>query len=67
MPEILQRRATPENLATALVSIVEPSAQRQRQLAAFAKFDTVMGIGRDAPATLAAEIVLQLLNRPVSL
>jgi lipid-A-disaccharide synthase len=67
MPEILQRRATPENLATALVSIVEPSAQRQRQLAAFAKFDTVMGIGRDAPATLAAEIVLQLLNRPASL
>ncbi len=66
MPEFLQRAATPEKLAAELTSILEPTAARQRQLAAFAKFDTVMGIGREAPATLAAEIVLQALDRPTS-
>jgi lipid-A-disaccharide synthase len=66
MPEFLQRDATPEKLAAELASILEPSVERQRQLAAFAKFDAVMGIGRQAPANLAAEIVLQILNRPAS-
>jgi lipid-A-disaccharide synthase len=66
MPEFLQRRATPERLAVELTSILEPSAARQRQLAAFAKFDTIMGIGRETPAAQAAEIVLQVLNRSAS-
>jgi lipid-A-disaccharide synthase len=66
MPEILQRDATPERLVAELVSILEPSAQRQRQLAAFARFDDVMGIGREAPASLAADIVLKVLNRPAA-
>ncbi len=61
MPEILQRDATPERLAAALTSIIEPTDQRRRQLTAFERIDTAMGIGRDAPATLAADIVLQVL------
>ena len=35
----------------------DPGA-RDRQLAAFARLDAVMGIGGDAPATRAADIVL---------
>jgi len=66
MPESLQRDATPESLAAALVSIVEPSDQRQRQLAAFRKIDDIMGIGREAPAALAADVVLRVLDRPAS-
>ena len=66
MPEILQRDATPEHLAAALTSIIQPTDQRQRQLAAFERIDTAMGIGRDAPATLAADIVLQVLARPAA-
>ncbi|HVG51663.1 MAG TPA: lipid-A-disaccharide synthase, partial [Xanthobacteraceae bacterium] len=66
MPETLQRAATAESLAAALVSVVKPSDQRQRQLAAFRKIDDIMSIGREAPAAVAADIVLRVLARTAS-
>jgi lipid-A-disaccharide synthase len=66
MPESLQRDATPESLAAALVSVVKPSDQRQRQLAAFEKIDDIMGIGREAPAAAAADTVLRVLDLKAS-
>jgi lipid-A-disaccharide synthase len=66
MPETLQRAATAESLAAALVSVAKPSDQRQRQLAAFRKIDDIMSIGREAPAAVAADIVLRVLDRTAS-
>lgn len=58
MPEVLQHDATPENLANALVPLMQDSPERERQLAAFATLDGIMGIGTLTPSNRAAEIVL---------
>lgn len=60
MPEILQRQATPERLASELVRIVGATPERARQLAAFARLDRVMEIGTAVPSARAADIVLDL-------
>jgi lipid-A-disaccharide synthase len=62
MPEVLQHEATAENLTRALVPIIQSSAERQRQLDAFARLDGIMGIGRLTPSVRAAEIVLALAS-----
>jgi lipid-A-disaccharide synthase len=62
MPEVLQHEATAENLTRALVPIIQSSAERQRQLDAFARLDDIMGIGRLTPSVRAAEIVLALAS-----
>ncbi|MGZ3410911.1 MAG: lipid-A-disaccharide synthase [Xanthobacteraceae bacterium] len=58
MPEIVQRAATPERLAQALVAVIGPSQKRDWQLGGFARIDEVMGIDQKSPATAAAEVVL---------
>jgi lipid-A-disaccharide synthase len=63
MPEITQRDATPERLAAALARLIGDTAERQRQLAAFARLDAVMGIGSARPSEAAAEIVLEVARR----
>ena len=63
MPEITQRDATPERLAAALARLIGDTAERQRQLAAFARLDVVMGIGSARPSEAAAEIVLEVAQR----
>jgi lipid-A-disaccharide synthase len=62
VPELLQEDCTPERLATALVPIIEDTAERRRQIEAFARLDTIMEIGARAPALRAAEIVLAMLR-----
>ena len=62
IPEILQREATPERLAAALVEVIGPSDQRTRQLKNFPRFDAAMGIGRQSPATLAADVIHRVLT-----
>jgi lipid-A-disaccharide synthase len=66
MPEIVQRAATPERLAAELLPVIGPSDARSRQLAAFARFDEIMGIGRALPATIAADVVLGMLAAPAA-
>jgi len=58
MPEVLQRRATPENLAAALLPLLSDTPERARQVAAFGRIDAVMEIGGAAPSARAAEVVL---------
>jgi lipid-A-disaccharide synthase len=63
MPEITQRRATPERLAAALAPLIADTAERKRQLAAFARLDDVMAIGALRPSETAAQIVIEVARR----
>jgi lipid-A-disaccharide synthase len=58
MPELLQRAAEPEPLAEALAPLLGDTAERRRQLAAFARIDAIMEIGSAQPSAKAADIVL---------
>jgi len=60
MPELLQRQATANNLADALVAIVRDSPQRRRQCEAFARLDEIMEIGSAVPSARAAAAVIAL-------
>jgi lipid-A-disaccharide synthase len=59
-PELLQRDATAENLADALVAVIQDSPARQRQCDAFARLDTIMEIGRAVPSERAAAAVIEM-------
>jgi lipid-A-disaccharide synthase len=59
MPELLQRQATPERLAAALVPLIGDTPERRRQCQALARLDTVMEIGGAAPSARAAAIVIE--------
>jgi lipid-A-disaccharide synthase len=63
MPEITQREATPERLAAALAPLLGDTAERQQQMAAFARLDTMMTIGSARPSEEAAKIVLEVATR----
>jgi lipid-A-disaccharide synthase len=60
MPELLQRQATANNLADALVAIIKDSPQRRRQCEAFATLDAIMQVGGRAPSERAAATVIRL-------
>jgi len=64
MPELLQRQATPKNLADALVEIVGDTPQRRRQCEAFVRLDAIMEVGGSAPSERAAAIVIALARNP---
>ncbi len=68
MPELLQRDATPQNLADALVPLIGDTPQRRRQCEALARLDAVMEVGVAVPSARAAAIVLAMAARsdPVS-
>ena len=63
MPELLQRACTPEALADALVPLVSDTPERQRQIDAFRRLDTIMGIGAITPSAKAAAIVAEIARR----
>ena len=63
LPELLQREATPERLAAALGPLVGETAERQAQLAAFARLDAIMGIGVQWPSEAAADVVVEVARR----
>lgn len=60
MPELLQRHATPERLAAALVPLIDETPARRRQLDAFARLDAIMEVGSAEPSQRAADIVIGL-------
>jgi lipid-A-disaccharide synthase len=61
VPELLQRACTPQGLADTLAPLLAESPQRQRQVAAFARLDEIMQIGKAEPSRRAAEIVTGLI------
>jgi len=63
VPEFVQRDCTPEQLASALLPLLQDSPERQAQLAAFARLDAIMEIGTVSPAERAAEAVLDMVER----
>jgi lipid-A-disaccharide synthase len=64
MPELLQRQATAQSLADALVNITTDSPARRRQCDAFARLDAIMEIGRAKPSERAAAAVIALAQNP---
>jgi lipid-A-disaccharide synthase len=60
VPEILQQHCTPATLADALVPLFDQTPQRQRQIDAFSRLDSIMEIGSSMPAARAASIVLDV-------
>jgi lipid-A-disaccharide synthase len=63
VPELLQHNCTAEQLASALLPLFDDTPQRRRQIEAFSRLDAIMGIDSSAPATRAAEIVLDAARR----
>jgi lipid-A-disaccharide synthase len=63
VPEFIQQNCTPEKLVPALREILGDSPSRQRQLAAFARIDTIMSTGNQPPGVRAADIVLATLRK----
>ena len=59
VPEFLQEDCTADNLANALVPLFADTPERRRQIEAFRRLDAIMEIGTSAPATRAADIVLE--------
>jgi lipid-A-disaccharide synthase len=60
VPQFLQEYCTAENLAAALVPLLGDTAERRRQIEAFARLDQIMEIGSIEPAARAAAIVLDV-------
>jgi lipid-A-disaccharide synthase len=63
VPQFVQRDCTPEKLADALVPLVSDTAERRRQVEAFARLDAIMAIGEAKPSSKAAAIVLDIARR----
>ncbi|MBX9777956.1 MAG: lipid-A-disaccharide synthase [Xanthobacteraceae bacterium] len=63
VPELLQRDCTPRNLADALTPLLVDSAERRRQVEAFARLDSIMETGTAEPSGRAADIVLSYLTK----
>jgi lipid-A-disaccharide synthase len=58
VPELLQYDATAEKFAATAIPLFDDGPQRQRQIEAFGRLDTLMEIGGELPGTRAAKIVL---------
>jgi len=63
MPEFLQRDATAEKLAAAVIAVMADSPARRRQLAAYDRLDAIMEIGTAVPSERAAAAVLKTAER----
>jgi lipid-A-disaccharide synthase len=61
VPEFLQSRCTPANLAVSLADILDDTPARRRQEQAFRRLDAILGIGGVPPSDRAARAVLDLL------
>jgi lipid-A-disaccharide synthase len=68
VPEFLQHHCTAENLAAALQPLLGDTPERQAQIAAFGRLDSIMNIPHAVPSDRAAALVLDCagsLNQPV--
>jgi lipid-A-disaccharide synthase len=61
VPELLQRAATADAMAAALLPLFGDTPARRRQTEAFAQLDRIMAIGGPAPSDRAAALVLQTI------
>jgi lipid-A-disaccharide synthase len=63
VPEFLQHECKPDRLAVALEALLSDTPERRGQLAAFARLDSLMGVGTLSPSERAAEVVLSVAGR----
>jgi lipid-A-disaccharide synthase len=63
VPEFLQSECTPDRIAGGLIPLLSDTPERARQLAAFARLDTVMDLGADPPSQRAASAVREVIVR----
>jgi lipid-A-disaccharide synthase len=62
-PEYLQEACTPENLAAAIVPLLQDTAERKRQLALLRRVPGLMRLPAGSPSEAAAAIVTSYLER----
>ena len=62
VPEFMQQDWTADRVAPALREVMADTPARRRQLAAFAKLDTIMTTGEKTPAERAAQVVIEHLR-----
>ena len=63
VPEFLQTECTPDRIAGGLIPLLSDTPERARQLAAFARLDTVMDLGAESPSQRAASAVRDVIAR----
>jgi lipid-A-disaccharide synthase len=63
VPEYFQSDVRAERLAPALAGLIGDTADRQRQLAGFARLDAIMQLEAAPPSARAAQAVLRVANR----
>jgi len=63
VPEFLQADCTAGRLAAALLPLLSDRPERRRQIAAFARLDSVMGLGEGSPSERAAAVVADYASR----
>jgi len=67
IPELLQRQATPQKLARAVMPLLADTPERRRQVEAFDRLDKIMEIGTTSPSEKAADVVLKIARARASL
>jgi lipid-A-disaccharide synthase len=63
IPERVQWDCTPEKLCAALLPLLADTPERRRQVEAFARLDTLMAIGDEAPSERAARILRDTIEQ----
>ena len=63
VPEFLQRRATPENLATAVAKLFGDDSARGAQIEAMKDFGRLLGEGDEPPSLRAARVLLDFVEK----
>jgi lipid-A-disaccharide synthase len=64
VPEYLQGRATPENLADAVERLFKDEGARAAQIQAMTEFGRLLGEGDEAPSLRAARVLLEFVEKP---
>ncbi len=62
VPEFLQSRATPQNLAAAVARLFQDPAARAAQIEAMKDFGRLLGEGDEAPSLRAARVLLEFVG-----
>ena len=63
IPEYLDADANPDRLAAALLPLLSDTPERAKQLAAFARLESLMALDHGTPSSRAADIVLASMRK----
>jgi len=63
VPEYLQSDCAPDRIAGGFIPLIGATPERGRQTDAFARLDSIMGVGAEAPSVRAARAVLDVITR----